>query len=173
MIDSPKLADLKKELNFLQAPELKELCLRLAKHKTENKELLHFLLFYTEKKESYVEDIKQLIINEFDSLHPSIYLATKQIRKLLRLCNKHIKFLATKHLEAEIALAFCKEFITHPIVSINQKATLAILIGQLKRLMRVIPKLEEDLQFDYQQQFDELLDLLKSKRTQFSVRDLH
>lgn len=172
MIESPKLAELKKELNFLQAPELKELCLRLAKHKTENKELLNFLLFYADKKEEYVEDIKALIIAEFDNLHPSVYHATKQIRKLLRLTNKHIKFIATKHLEAEIALTFCKEFITNPIISINQKATVAVLISQLKRLMRVIPKLEDDLQFDFQQQFDALLVLLKSRRRDFDERDL-
>ncbi len=172
MISSPKLAELKKELNYLQAAELKELCLRLAKHKTENKELLNFLLFYADKKEDYVEDVKGLIIAEFDNLHPSVHLATKQIRKLLRLTNKHIKFIATKHLEAEIALAFCKEFITHPIITINQKATIAILISQLKRLIRVIPKLEDDLQFDYQKQFDDLLDLLKCRRKDFSERDL-
>jgi len=171
MIESPKLAELKKELNFLQAPELKELCLRLAKHKTENKELLHFLLFYADKKEDYVEDVKALIVNEFNQLHPSIYSATKQIRKLLRLVNKHIKFIATKHLEAEIALAFCNQFIEHPIIKINQKATIGILISQLKRLIRVIPKLEDDLQFDYQSQFDSLIELLKRKR-HFSERDL-
>jgi hypothetical protein len=172
MIESPKLAELKKELNFLQAPELKELCLRLAKHKTENKELLHFLLFYANKKEDYVEDVKALIVNEFDHLHPSVYSATKQIRKLLRLVNKHIKFIATKHLEAEIVLAFCKEFIEHPIITINQKATIGILISQLKRLIRVIPKLEDDFQFDYQSQFDDLIALLKRRRT-FHERDLH
>ncbi len=172
MIESPKLAELKKELNFLQAPELKELCLRLAKHKTENKELLHFLLFYADKKDEYVEDVKTLIVNEFDNLHPSVYLATKQIRKLLRLANKHIKFIATKHLEAEIVLAFCREFITHPIITINQKATIAILISQLKRLMRVIPKLEDDFQFDYQKQFDDLIVLIKSRRAHFSEIDL-
>ncbi len=172
MIESPKLAELKKELNFLSAPELKEACLRLAKHKTENKELLHFLLFYSDKKEEYVERIKTLIINEFDSLHPGVYMATKQIRKLLRVINKHIKFLATKHLEAEIALAFCKEFISHPIITINQKATVQILISQLKRLLRVIPKLEDDLQFDYQTQFDDLLISLKSRRPYFSESEL-
>lgn len=172
MIESPKLADLKKELNFLQEPELKALCLRLAKHKTENKELLNFLLFYADKKEVYADDVKSLIINEFNNLNPSIYLATKQIRKLLRLTNKHIKFIATKHLEAEIALTFCNAFISHPIVTINQKATLAILITQLKRLLRIIPKLEEDLQFDYQQQFDDLMVLVKTRRAHFSERDL-
>lgn len=172
MINSPKLAELKKEINHLQATELKELCLRLAKHKTENKELLNFLLFYADKKEDYVEEVKTLIITEFDNLHPSIYLATKQIRKLLRLANKHIKFIATKHLEAEIVLAFCKEFITHPISTINQKATIAILISQLKRLNRVIPKLEDDFQFDYQKEFDGLIELLKQKRKDFSERDL-
>jgi len=172
MIQSPKLADLKKELNFLQASELKELCLRLAKHKTENKELLNFLLFYADKKETYVEDVKTLIVDEFDNLHPSIYLATKQIRKLLRLINKHIKFIAVKHLETEIVLAFCREFISHPIVTLNQKATIGILISQLKRLIRLIPKLEDDHQFDYQTQFDDLMALLKSRRSHFSERDL-
>jgi len=172
MIESPKLAELKKELNFLNAPELKEICLRLAKYKTENKELLHFLLFYGDKKDEYVESVKAIIIHEFDNLHPSIYTATKQIRKLLRLSNKHIKFLATKHLEVEIALAFCEEFISHPIITINQKATTGILITQLKRLLRIIPKLENDLQFDYQSQFDDLLILLKNKRPSFSDGEL-
>lgn len=172
MIESPKLAELKKELNFLQAPELKEICLRLAKHKTENKELLHFLLFYADRKEEYVEDVKALIVAEFGNLHPSVYAATKQIRKLLRLTNKHIKFIATKYLEAEIVLAFCHEFIAHPIVTVHQKATFAVLIGQLKRLNRVIPKLEEDLQFDYQKQFDELMTSLKQRRPYFSEKEL-
>jgi hypothetical protein len=78
-MNSPKLAELKKELNYLELPEVKELCLRLAKYKTENKELLRYLLFYHDKKEVYVNEIKQLIINEFDDLHPSIYYETHKI----------------------------------------------------------------------------------------------
>lgn len=167
MIESPKLAELKKELNFLSAPELKEVCLRLAKYKTENKELMHFLLFYTDKKDEYVESVKTIIADEFDSLYPGVYMATKQIRKLLRLCNKHIKFIATKHLEVEIVIAFCKEFIKHPIISANQRATFMVLVSQLKRLIRLIPKLEDDLKFDYQTQFDELMLLLKQTKAYY------
>ncbi|MBC7652943.1 MAG: hypothetical protein H7098_00550, partial [Oligoflexus sp.] len=59
-MNSPKLAELKKELNYLELPQVKELCLRLAKYKTENKELLHYLLFYQDKKEDYVNEIKEM-----------------------------------------------------------------------------------------------------------------
>ncbi len=172
MLESPKLAELKKELNFLSAPELKEICLRLAKYKTENKELLQYLLFFSDNKEEYVDHVKAIIVNEFDDLHPSIYSATKQIRKLLRTCNKHIKFLATKHLEVEIVIAFCKEFIKHPIVNANQRATFMVLVSQLKRLIRLIPKLENDLKFDYQTQFDDLLVLLKHTKPYYHESEL-
>ncbi len=171
-MESPKLATLKKELNFLEAPELKELCLRLAKHKTENKELLHFLLFYGDKKDLYVEDVKNILTSGFDDLHPSVYTATKQIRKVLRLANKHIKFIATKHLEAEIVSSFCEDFIKHTIATTHQKATIGILFNQLKRLQRIIAKLDDDLQFDYQGKFDELIKLLKQKRPYFSEKEL-
>lgn len=169
---SPKLADLKKELNYLTADELKELCLKLAKYKTDNKELLNFMLFYTDKKDTYVEEVKNLIVTEFDNLHPSIYYATKQLRKLIRTLNKHIKYINTKELELEIAFYFSITFINHPIVAINQKATIGLLYTQLKRVIRVIPKLDEDLQFDCQKQLDELFILLKKNRPSFSKKEL-
>ena len=40
-----KLSDLKKVLLVLNTTELTEICLRLAKYKKENKELLAYLLF--------------------------------------------------------------------------------------------------------------------------------
>ncbi|MBK0382621.1 hypothetical protein I5M32_06560 [Pedobacter sp. SD-b] len=171
-MDSPKLAELKKELNHLEIQEVKEICLRLAKYKTENKELLHYLLFYQDKKEVYVEDIKQLIINEFDDLHPSIYYVNKQLRKLIRIMNKHIKYIGEKDKECDIILCFCDEFIKHPIVTVTQQSLILLLFRQLKRAKRILPKLNEDLQFDYQQQFDSLIDLLKSKRKSFRLVEI-
>ncbi|MFC5283386.1 hypothetical protein [Pedobacter alpinus] len=169
---SPKLADLKKELNYLTAEELKELCLRLAKYKTDNKELLNFMLFYSDKKDIYIDEVKSIIDNEFDNLHPSVYYATKQLRKLIRTINKHIKYINTKNLEVEIAMFFSVAFIAHPIVEIHQKATIGLLYTQLKRILRAIPKLDEDLQFDYQKQLDDLMTLLKKNRPSFSKKEL-
>lgn len=165
MIEGPKLAELKKELNFLQPAELKEACLRLAKHKTENKELLHYLLFYGDKTDEYAEKVKELLAEGFEELHPSIYKANKQLRKLLRTANKHIKFMASKHLEVEIALHFAQLFLAHPISRNNQKTTQSVLASQLKRIWRLVPKLEEDLSFDYQQQFEQLLAQIKKQKT--------
>ncbi|MEO5910796.1 MAG: hypothetical protein ABIP95_07900 [Pelobium sp.] len=171
-MNSPKLAELKKELNFIEGKELRELCLRLAKHKTENKELLHYLLFYSHQKDIYIHEIKTLISNDLDDLHPSIYYVTKQLRKLLRVMNKHIKFISEKDKEADIVLHFCEEFIKHPIVSTHHKALILLLFRQLKRAHKIIIKLNEDLAFDYQRQFDELIEQLKLKRKSFSLREI-
>jgi hypothetical protein len=168
-MNSPKLAELKKELNYLELPEVKELCLRLAKYKTENKELLRYLLFYHDKKEVYVNEVKLLIINEFYDLHPSIYYVSKQLRKLLRIINKHIKYIGEMDKECDIILCFCDEFIKHPIVTASQQALILLLFRQLKRANKIIPKLNEDLQFYYQQQFDGLIKLLKGKRKSFRM----
>ncbi|MDA9554904.1 hypothetical protein N9R54_01590 [Pelobium sp.] len=171
-MDSPKLADLKKELNYRDAQEWKELCLKLAKYKTENKELLHYLLFYSDRKEDYVEEVKAIIANTFDDLHPSIYQATKQLRKLVRVMNKHIKYISDKACETELVLYLSTLFIEHPIVKINSKSSIGLLYRQLKRALKLIPKLDEDLQFDYQQQFDEVIAALKKKRSAFSLREI-
>jgi hypothetical protein len=171
-MNSPKLAELKKELNFHENPELKELCLRLAKYKTENKELLNYLLFYQDRKDDYVNEVKMLLEAEFDDLHPSIYYVTKQLRKLTRIMNKHIKYIGEKDKEAELALNFSELFSNHPIANTSHKALIGLLFRQLKRISKLIPKLEDDLQFDYQQQFDAVLVTLKKSRPSFNKREI-
>jgi uncharacterized FlaG/YvyC family protein len=171
-MNNPKLADLKKELNHHEPNEWKELCLRLAKYKTENKELLHYLLFYQDRKEDYIQEVKNLIAAEFDDLHPSIYYVTKQLRKLIRILNKHIKYISEKDKETELALYFSELFIDHPIVKTSHKALIGLLYRQLKRVNKLIPKLEEDLQFDYQQQLDILITALKKNRRDFHIREI-
>ncbi len=171
-MNSPKLAELKKELNFHETPELKELCLRLAKYKTENKELLHYLLFYQDRKDDYVNEVKMLLEADFDNLHPSIYYVTKQLRKLTRVMNKHVKYIGEKNKETELALYFSELFSNHPIANTTHKALIGLLFRQLKRLNKLIPKMEDDLQFDYQQQFDAILLVLKKNRPSFHLREI-
>jgi uncharacterized FlaG/YvyC family protein len=170
---SPKLNDLKKELQHLDVIKLRDVCLKLAKHKVENKELLNYLLFYEDTKDVYIGSIKEIIINEFDDLHPSIYYVKKQLSKLIRIMNKHIKFISEKDKEIEIVLCFCDEFIKHPIVKAGYKALSMILYRQLKRANKILPKLNEDLHFDYQQIFDQLIITLKQKDTQFNIGDIN
>jgi hypothetical protein len=172
IMNSPKLNDLKKELQHLDVNRLKDVCLKLAKHKVENKELLNYLLFYEDTKDEYINNIKGIIITEFDDLHPSIYYVKKQLSKLTRMMNKHIKFIGEKDKEIEIVLCFCDEFIKHPIVKAGYKALSLMLYRQLKRANKIIPKLNEDLQFDFQKIFNDLIATLKKKDSQFSIWDI-
>lgn len=171
-MNNPKLTDLKKELNYHEPTELKELCLRLAKYKVENKELLNYLLFYQDRKEDYVFEVKNLLSTDFENLYPSIYYVTKQLRKLTRVMNKHIKYIGEKDKETEIVLSFCELFINTDLVKSSHKALIGLLFRQLKRVNKLIAKLQEDLQFDYQQQFDLLIADLQKKRTSFQMWEI-
>lgn len=171
-MESPKLAELKKELNFHDPQELKELCLRLAKYKTENKELLHYLLFYQNDKEAYVAEIKQLLEEHFNELYASVYYLTKQLRKVTRLMNKHIKYIGEKDKEAELTLYFCTLFLKKVNVNTSHKALIGLLYRQLKRIDKLLPKLDEDLQFDFKQEMDQLLKELKIKKPSFHLSEI-
>ena len=148
------------------------MCLKIAKYKTENKELLHYLLFYQDRKDDYVNEVKELLNQHFDDLFTSVYYMIKQLRKITRLMNKHIKYIGEKNRETELLIHFCEQFLQHASPTTSHKALITILYRQLKRVTKLIPKLPEDLQFDYQQQLDAVLVELKKKRPSFSKREI-
>ena len=51
------IAQIKKELQFIEKEELIEIVLRLGKYKVENKELLSYLLFDSHDEEGYIVKI--------------------------------------------------------------------------------------------------------------------
>ena len=53
--------EISQELLNLSPKELRDLCLRLARFKKENKELLTYLLFESSDESSYVESVKKEI----------------------------------------------------------------------------------------------------------------
>ena len=57
------VVEIRKELEHLSVDNLKQLCLRLARFKIENKELLTYLLFESENEESYILSIKKFTDN--------------------------------------------------------------------------------------------------------------
>lgn len=171
-MNSPKLSNIRKELNSLPPEALTSICLRLAKYKTENKELLNYLLFYNDNKEEYVNEVKQFLDDSFSNLPYSDYTTTKVLRKATRLMNKHIKFIGDKHQEVGLSLYFCTLFIEKKIIKTNHKPLIGLLFRQLKRSDKIIPKLEDDLQFDFQNEFDTLLESLKDKRPSFSLYEI-
>ena len=60
-----KLSDIKKELKSLNNEALVEICLRLAKYKKENKELLSYLLYSADNALNYAEEVKQTAKGQF------------------------------------------------------------------------------------------------------------
>ena len=77
------ISELKQELMTLPPKTVLEICLRLAKFKKENKELLSYLLFEAHNEEGYVEEIKKEINDAFWNLpRGNMYIIKKGLRKI-------------------------------------------------------------------------------------------
>src|SRR5882762_4552837 len=102
------LQEIKKELRTRDADSLHELCMRLAKYKKENKELLNYLLFEAHNEQAYVENVKEEIHELFKTVPASnVYFIKKSLRKILRFANKQIKYSGITQTELEVRIFFC------------------------------------------------------------------
>ncbi len=152
------ISDIKQELNNIEPAKLLELCLRLAKYKKDNKELLNYLLFEAHDEQAYISNVKTEIVEAFKEINQSnLYFAKKSLRKILRNTAKHIRYTASKQAEVELLLYFC-ETLKHSAIPIKNSAVLNNLYQfQLKKIAKLIATLHEDLQYDYLKQLDKLV----------------
>ena len=152
------IKQLKDELSHKTAQELKELCLQLARFKVENKELLTYLLFEAHDEDQYIINCKNFIDVQFDEIDTkNAYYVRKKIRKILTSAKKLIRFSKKKDTEAEILLHFCKKLKNYDPYFKRSNRLQNIFQTQLRMASNAILKLHEDLQFDYQQELDNLL----------------
>jgi len=144
------VAQLKKELKFKSQDEVLELCLRLARFKKENKELLTYLLFESDSEEGYIETVKEEVDSMFADINVNSYFYIKKsVRKILRTIKKYIRYSGNKATEVELLLYFCEKLKSFR-PSINRNTTLMNLYNrQLEYIKKKIPLLHEDLQYDY------------------------
>lgn len=147
------VSEIKKELKFRSTEELATLCLRLARFKKENKELLTYILFESENEEAFIESAKLEMEAQFDLINTnSFFYIKKSVRKILRDTKKHIRYSPVKETEVELLLHFCsalKDF--KP--SIKRNTTLFNLYNrQLEFIEKKVSVLHEDLQYDYTQE---------------------
>ncbi len=147
------LHELQKELNALEPKQVLELCIRLAKYKKENKELLSYLIFEAHDERAYINGIKEEIDVMFSEMNKTtIYLAKKSLRKILRLTNKFIKYSGSKQTEIELKLYFCSK-IKKSHIPIDTSLVLSNLYNrEIEKIESAISKLHEDLQYDYKQE---------------------
>lgn len=144
------ISTIKKELLHLPPDTLVEYCIRLAKYKTENKELLSYLIYQGNDQSLFIEEVKKEIDLQFENLNKSqLYLAKKTVRKVLRTTMKYIKFSGEKTTELELLIYFCKK-LRLTGVSLRHGSVLGNLyMRQHHRASNVMSKLHEDLQLDY------------------------
>ncbi|OQP61680.1 hypothetical protein [Niastella populi] len=147
---SASVHELKQELLQMPAAELTELCLRLAKYKKENKELLTYLMFEAHDEQGFIQSIKKEVDEQFEQINQSnLYYVKKTLRKILRNVNKHIRYSGSSQVTVELLIYFCKS-IRQMGIPIEKNTIIANLYkGQLEKINKTVLSLHEDLQHDY------------------------
>ncbi len=149
--------EIKQALLSNSSKELAELCLRLAKFKKENKELLTYLLFEAHNEEAYIAEVNQQITEEFGGIDPdqNLYFVKKTLRKILRIASKHIRYTGSKQAEVAILLHFTLSLKKSRIPFMKSTALANLYKQQIKKINTAIGTLHEDLQYDYLQILNE------------------
>jgi hypothetical protein len=147
---SVTLKALKEELENITPKELMEICLRLAKFKKENKELMTYILFESSDEIQFIMDIKSDIDQQFEMINrKSFYLIKKSVRKILKDIKKYSRYTPKKETEIDLLIYFCNK-LKHFKPSISKSPRLQNLYtGQLELIRKKIALLHEDLQYDY------------------------
>ncbi|GMN10278.1 hypothetical protein MTsPCn9_13070 [Croceitalea sp. MTPC9] len=151
------VVQIKKELQHRNPDEILQLCLRLARFKKENKELLTYLLFEADHEEGYIETVKAEMDLQFSEINTnSFFYIKKSVRKILRTIKKYIRYSGNKETEVALLLYFCLELKDFS-PSIKRNTTLVNLYErQLIYIEKKIGLLHEDLQYDYGLLLEEL-----------------
>ncbi len=151
------ITELKKELTQLMPSKVLEICLRMARFKKENKELLTYLLFEAQNEEAYIQSIRHELDEEMARVKSgSIYLTKKSLRKVLRQLDKYIRYSGNKKTEATLRIYFLRKM-KEVKIPVHSSTVLAnIYNSQLKKIESAVSKLHEDLQYDFGLELEEL-----------------
>ena len=142
--------ELKQELLTESSAKLTELCIRLARFKKENKELLTYLLFEANDTVSYITSVKKEMDSQFETINKSnVYFVKKTLRKILRITNKFIRYSSSPIVETELLIYFCHTVKELGSVINNNPVIANIYQNQLKKINKAITAMHEDLQYDY------------------------
>lgn len=151
------LKEIKTELKARSPEEWLELCLRLARFKKENKELLTYLLLEADDEEEYVRKIKAEIDEEFGSVNTrNYYFIKKSLRKILRNLKKYIRYSSKKETEVELILYFCSKMVEMKPAFRRDKMLRNLYDRQIMAVKKKVQSLHEDLQHDYEMELENL-----------------
>jgi hypothetical protein len=149
--------EIKKELRSLDPEILQDLCMRLAKFKKENKELVTYLLFEAHNESAYIENVKADIDAHFETLpRGNTYFVKKSLRKILRFANRQIKYSGNQQTELELRIYFCSKIKSARVPMPGGTVLFNLYQQQLKKIVSIFDKLPEDLQSDYDREIKTL-----------------
>jgi len=156
-VKSHTLPEIQKELGTLEKKELLDLCIRLAKHKKENKELLSYLLFDVNDEKEYLEKVKKEIDELFHDVNrKTAYTTKKGLQKVVRNLNKLIKNSSKKESELDLRIYFCKKVKAARINLDSSKIISNLYYREIEKIKVAFSKLHEDLQYDYKEDLEKL-----------------
>ena len=151
---------IQKELLTLEKKQVVDLCLRLAKYKVENKELLSYLLFDSIDEDKFVANTKKEMSELFSLINTSnLYYTRKGVRKVLRFTNKYIKCSGITRTELELRIYFCNILKSSGIPINKSDALINLYTGQTEKIKKTLSKLHEDIQFDYREEVEQVMTL--------------
>ena len=151
------VAEIKRELKTRSQIELINHCLRLAKFRKENKELLHYLLFEAADEAYYIDELKAEIAAQFAEINlSSVYYAKKNIRRILRYVSKHIKYSGITETEVELLICFCKYFRELSLPFHQSKVLINLYERQINNIKKALNRMDEDLRLDYEEDMEEI-----------------
>ena len=151
------IKEISQELLNLTPKELRDLCLRLARFKKENKELLTYLLFESSDEASYVASVEKEIDLQFEQVNKkSYYFIKKGLRRILLNTVKYIRYSHNRKTEVDLLIYYCSK-LKRFTPSIQRNAALRNLyLRQIAAIREKIGMLHEDLQYDYELEVEAL-----------------
>lgn len=149
-METAKLSEIKRALSTLTQKEIMNICVRLARYRKENKELISYLIFDENDHALFIKQVKAEIDHQFTQMSlSSIYLAKKSVRKVLSTTNKYIKFSGSKQIEVELLLHFCQCLKNSGLPYKKHPVTENLYNRQILKIKNAMLSLHADLQFDY------------------------
>lgn len=156
-METASISEIKNGLKNVTPADLREICIRLAKFRKENKELLHYLLFESGNEQAFIMLVKEEIDDQFRSLNKSsFYLAKKTLRKVLKTTQKYIKFSGAKETEIELLIYFCTKMKKSGLRIRSSRVVSNLYDRQVDRIVKVLSMLHEDLQMDFEEAVKQL-----------------
>lgn len=159
------IEDIKKELKELPPKKVMELTLRIARFRKENKELLTYLLFEAGDEAGYVSSLKLEIEEMLSSVEKGpISPVKKQLRRIIRLINRHVRYTGTKVSHVELLLHFCEKLKGHDQDLLSSSKIYSLYEMQLHKVRKLLPDVDDDLQYDYEQKINSLTEEVPKKK---------